>query len=57
MMEQKWPLPLEYVSRMSWATEWSSGPAALAINRSRIFGFGSRSLYVSSMSMCIVGPA
>ena len=32
MMEQKRPLPLEYVSRMSSATEWRRGPAALALN-------------------------
>ena len=40
---------------MSSATDGSSGPAALAMKRSEIFGRGSNFLYASRMSMCIVG--
>ena len=45
MMEQKPPAASEYVSRMSCATEGSSGPAALAMKRSEMRGRGAIALY------------
>ena len=44
MIEQKPPAAAEYVSRMSCATDGSSGPAAFAMKRSEMLGRGSIAL-------------